>query len=435
MRYEPVPNQLFADRRQAFLRKMKPGTVAIFLSNDVMLRSADQHFPFRQHSDLLRLTGIEQHGTVLVLDKSAPKDGQREMLFILPRDPMQELWHGSRLTPKAAGRISGIDAVYPVARADKWLPDLLRDVDTVYCNRAPDDREAPAGSPALRQLRAWMNQSDMSRLRSTDAIMQPLAMVKHRIEVDQIRTAVNVTEGAFLRVLETLQPGMYEYEVEAEITHHFTACGCPHAYDPIIAAGASACILHYTSNDRVIKPDSLVLLDFGASYAHLSADLSRTLPASGRFTPRQRDLYLAVLRILQKTTDLMRPGMTLPELNREAGRFFDDELVRLKLATRTEIRRQDKRNPIRKRYFMHGIGHHLGYDVHDLSDRDTPFKPGMVITCEPGLYIPKEKTGIRLENDIRITRGAPENLMAHVPIDPDEIELLMQQAMGWPLRP
>jgi len=434
MRYEPVPNQLFADRRQAFLRKMKPGSVAIFLSNDVMLRSADQHFPFRQHSDLLRLSGIEQHGTVLVLDPSA-RHGEREMLFILPRDPMQELWNGSRLTPKAARRISGINSVHPLSRADKWLPGLLRNVDTVYCNRSTDDREAPAGSQVLQQLRTWMVQSNLSQLQSTDAIMKPLAMVKHRLEIDQVRTAVNVTEGAFLRVLETLQPGMYEYEVEAEITHHFTACGCPHAYDPIIASGASACILHYTSNARVIKPDSLVLLDFGASYANLSADLSRTLPASGRFSPRQRDLYMAVWRILQKTTDLMRPSMTLPELNREAGRFFDDELVRLKLTTRTEIRRQDKRNPIRKRYFMHGIGHHLGYDVHDLSDRDTPFKPGMVITCEPGLYIPEEKTGIRLENDIRITRGAPENLMAHVPIDPDEIESLMQPGQGWPSRP
>jgi Xaa-Pro aminopeptidase len=237
-----------------------------------------------------------------------------------------------------------------------------------------------------------------------------------------------VTGYAFEDVLHGIRPGMKEYEVEATITYRLNRSGCHHAFEPIIASGANACILHYTRNNQLIKKDSLVLLDFGAEYAGMAADMSRTIPASGRFTKRQRQLYDAVLRVLNATTELMRPGMTLAKLNEETGKLIDDELIRLKLLTRTEIKKQPVANPLRRRYFMHGVSHHLGYDVHDKHQRETPFRAGMVLTCEPGLYIPEEGTGIRLENDILITRGKPRNLLAHIPIDPDEIESIMAAA-------
>ncbi len=425
MRYAPIPARLFADRRKALMRKMKKGTVALISANDQRVRTADQHFPFRQNSDLFRLCGIEQPETFLFIDPSAEDPAQREMLFILPRDPMKELWTGERLSPAAARRISGITSVHSLTRLDAMTRASLAHAKTVYSNRPFPDPDAPGNSPVMNRLQALLAAAGVPQVHAAADLLTPLAMIKHRDELDLMRTAINVTDGAFRRVIETLIPGMTEYELEAEITHHFTACGCYHAYDPIIATGASACILHYTANDKVIPADALVLLDFGASYANMSADLSRTLPASGRFTPRQRAIYDAVLRVLEETTDMMRPGMTLPDLNRASGKLIERELVKLKLATRFEIRRQDKKDPIRKRYFMHGIGHHLGYDVHDAGDRNAAFTPGMVITCEPGLYIREEKTGIRLENDILITRGRPVNLMANIPIHAEEIESLM----------
>jgi Xaa-Pro aminopeptidase len=256
-------------------------------------------------------------------------------------------------------------------------------------------------------------------------ILQHLSMIKHPLEIGQLKKAIDITGMAFDRVMHTIKPGMKEYEVEAELHYILTRNGCHHAFEPIVASGKSACTLHYIRNDRAIKKDELVLIDFGAEYAHMASDMTRTIPASGKFNKRQRDIYISVLNVLEEITDIMRPGITLDQLNKETGKLIERELLRLKILTRTDLRKQDPAKPLRRKYFMHGVSHHLGYDVHDKGERSVPLKPGMVLTCEPGLYIPEEKIGIRLENDILITRGKPKNLMDHIPIHPDEIESIM----------
>jgi len=252
-------------------------------------------------------------------------------------------------------------------------------------------------------------------------------MIKHSIEIELMKKAISVTGRAFDEVLKVVRPGLREFEVEAELTREIIRSGCHHAFEPIIASGKSACTLHYTRNDGVLQKGTLVLLDFGAEYAGMASDMSRTIPVSGRFTSRQREIYVAVLEILNRIMDMMRPGITIAQLNTETGKLMDSALIRLKLLTRHDLRKQDRSQPLRKKYFMHGVSHHLGWDVHDKHEPGAILKPGMVLTCEPGLYIPEEKTGIRLENDILITRGRSINLMKHIPIDPDEIEALMNR--------
>jgi Xaa-Pro aminopeptidase len=305
------------------------------------------------------------------------------------------------------------------------MEPILRKASAIYVNTHLADTADRLMTSNERQAIALRRQYPMHTFLDAQPILSKIMMIKHRDELSLMHRAVAVTGQAFHDVLHSIQPGMKEYEVEATITYRLMRSGCHHAFEPIIASGANACILHYTRNNQVIKKDTLVLLDFGAEYAGMAADMSRTIPASGRFTKRQRQLYEAVLRVLHATTDLMRTGMTLANLNVETGRMIDDELIRLKLLTRSEIKRQPREQPARRRYFMHGVSHHLGYDVHDKHQRESPFRPGMVLTCEPGLYIPEERIGIRLENDILITRGKPKNLLAHIPIDPDEIESIM----------
>ena len=251
-------------------------------------------------------------------------------------------------------------------------------------------------------------------------------MIKHPVELELMKKAIHVTRAAFHNVLATVQPGMMEYEVEATISDTFIRNGCHHAFEPIVASGKSACTLHYVRNDGQLKKGELLLLDFGAEYAGMSSDMSRTIPVSGKFSPRQLAIYREVLNVFQLTKDLMRPGMTLQALNKETGKFIDHALVRLKLATKQDLKSQHDGKPFRNQYYMHGVSHHLGWEVHDKHEKEAAFKPGMVLTCEPGLYIRKEKIGIRLENDILVTRGNPVDLMANIPLDPIEIEELMQ---------
>jgi len=252
-------------------------------------------------------------------------------------------------------------------------------------------------------------------------------MIKHPIEIELMKKAISVTGKAFEEVLKMVRPGLREFEVEAELTREIIRSGCQHAFEPIVASGKSACTLHYTRNDGLLRKGNLVLLDFGAEYAGMASDMSRTIPVSGRFTKRQREIYMAVWEVLNGVMDMMRPGIAIAQLNAETGKLMDSALIRLKLLTRQDLRRQDPSRPLRKKYFMHGVSHHLGWDVHDKHEPGAELKPGMILTCEPGLYLAGEKTGIRLENDILISRGASINLMKHIPIDPDEIEGLMNQ--------
>lgn len=425
MRHAPIPDSLFADRRRDVMKVLPADSLAVFYSNDEMPRTADQVFPFRQDSALFALTGITQPGTILVLYRGAKNKHSREMIFILPEDPHHTIWNGERLSSRRAIKISGIDTVHVTEEWDRIMTPIFHTVRSVYLNTP----ELPSTAEVLTQ-----NERMTVKLKSvfpfhTFHSIQPLLarifMKKHDAEIDLLKKAVQVTSLAFDHVLRGTRSGMKEYEIEALITYVLTAQGCRHAFQPIVASGPAACILHYVENNRRVKKDELILLDFGAEYACMNADMSRTIPASGRFSKEQKKFYIAVLNVLRETTKLMRPGITLAELQKEAGRLIENELITTRLISKREVRRQDPKSPIWKKYFMHGISHHLGYDVHDLSDRSAPLKSGMVLTCEPGLYIPELKLGIRLENDILVTKNGPIDLMANVPIEPEDIESAM----------
>ena len=426
MRYDPIPSSLFSDRRKNFARKMVRGSIAILWSNDAMPRNGDQYFPFRQDSALFALSGLDQPGTILVLFPDTPKHKEREIALIPAHDPAHAIWDGDRYDARQARQVSGVSTIMTLDQWDRIMPRLIKSASAVYINSRQQEPFPPdVLSQNDRMSDLLKKQYPHQTFLDAAPILTQLLMIKHQDELAMMRKAVEVTGLAFDQVLHHLSPGKKEFEMEAELTYILAKHGCHHAFQPIVASGASACTLHYIQNDRVIGKDDLVLFDFGAEYAGMASDMSRTIPASGRFTKRQRAVYQAVLNVLEEVTAMMRPGVTLMELNKEAGKMIAHELVRLKIISKRDIQRQDPKAPLYRKYFMHGIGHHLGYDVHDLSDRTTPLKAGMVITCEPGLYIREEGIGIRLENDILITRGKPKNLMAHIPIDPDEIEDIM----------
>lgn len=426
MRYQSIPSSLFVDRRNEFAKKMASGSVAIFCSNDLMPRSGDQFFPFRQDSALFALSGLDQQGSIIVLYPDAKKKSNREMAFILPHDPEHLIWHGERYSEKQASAVSGISTIYTIDQWDRIMPSLLGSATIIYTHPRQEDRSETEVKTQNDRMNEKLKQLyPVHNILSAQAILTRMLMVKHPVELDMMRKAVQVTGRAFESILHDIRPGMLEYEVEARLSYEISRHGCQHAFEPIVASGGSACTLHYVQNDKMIGKEDLVLIDFGAEYACMASDMTRTIPASGRFSKRQKSIYTSVLNVLNEITGLMRPGVMLSDLNKEAGQLIERELVKLKIVSNRDLRRQDTANPLRKKYFMHGIGHHLGYDVHDISDRRASLKAGMVITCEPGLYIPEEQIGIRLENDILITRGKPKNLMADIPIEPEEIESLM----------
>lgn len=427
MRYQPIPSQLFADRRRSFSMRMKQNSIAIFYSNEEMPKTGDQFYPFRQDSSLFALSGLDQPGSILVLFPAGTNSSIQEIAFILPQDPKNTIWNGDRLTSKEARMISGIQSVFTTDQWDKKMAPLLKRVKTIYTNTIKN--ESAVGLNVNDRMRDELR-SDLQDavFLSAKSILRQILMVKHPGELELIKKAIEVTSLAFDRVLRTIKPGMKEFEVEAELTYMITKHGCRHAFEPIVASGKSACTLHYVRNDRLIKKDDLVLIDFGAEYTCMASDMTRTIPASGVFTKRQKQIYFAVQRVLEEVTGMMRPGITLAELNKETGSLIDRELLKLKIISHRDLKNQDPANPLRRKYFMHGVSHHMGYDVHDQSNPATPLKAGMVLTCEPGLYIPEENIGIRLENDILITRGKPKNLMEDVPIDPNHVEGLMRKA-------
>lgn len=400
--------------------------MAIFFSHEPMMRRGDQDFPFHQDADLFAFTGLDQQGTVLVLIHGAHPDQQDEILFILPADARHAIWNGRRYSKKEAQVISGITSVIATQHWIKHIQPLIERAGTIYVNAT---LHKPAGEPlrtqnerqALWLQQTWPGKKFMSSL----PILRKMLMIKHPLELELMKKAIQVTRHAFDKVMSSVKPGMREYEVEAIISETFIRNGCHHAFEPIVASGKSACTLHYVRNDGQLKKGEMLLLDFGAEYAGMSSDMSRAIPVSGKFSPRQLAIYREVLNVFHLTKDLMRPGMTLADLNKETGKFMDHALVRLKLATKQDIKTQHQGKPFRNQYYMHGVSHHLGWEVHDKHEKDAAFKSGMVLTCEPGLYIRKEKIGIRLENDILVTRGNPIDLMADIPIDPAEIEDLM----------
>jgi len=427
MKYLPVNQQLFLYNRKNFVSRLKSSAIAIFNANDEFPRSGDQTFVFKQNADFFYLTGIDQEQSILILFPDCPNTLYREVLFLRQTSEHIAVWEGHKYTKEEAKQVSGIQSVFWLSEFDAILHSIINYAENIYINTNENDRfsfDVPYRD--LRMLDKLRVQYPLHHYQRSAPIMRDLRAVKSEIEVELTKKACAITRDAFIRTLKFVKPGVTEYEIEAEITHEFLkqrATG--HAYTPIIASGKNAIVLHYIDNNQVCNAGDVILFDFGAEYANYNADMSRSIPVSGRFTKRQRDVYNAVLKVMREATKLIVAGAIWNNYHDEVGKIITSELIGLGLLNKHDVEKQDPKMPAYKKYFMHGTSHHLGLDVHDFASRYKPFEVGNILTCEPGIYIPQENLGIRLENNILITKGGNIDLMADIPIDGDEIESIM----------
>lgn len=429
MKYTPLNKSLYIKNRAKFVTLMKPGTLAIFNSNDIMPTNADGTMPFRQNNDLLYLSGIDQEESILVIFPDSKDGKHKEILFLKETSELIAIWEGHKYTKEEATEQSGIATIYWLTDLERVLKSLMSEAEGVYLNSNEHLRASIVVETRDVRFAKWLQEKYPlhARLRSAP-IMHQLRAIKEPEEIEAMQTACNITEKAFRRVLGFLKPGVMEYEIQAEIQHEFlrNRSRGP-AYESIIASGYSACVLHYIENNRECKDGDLILFDFGAEYANYSSDLSRTIPVNGKFTPRQKDVYNADLRVMKEAIKMLVPGTNLAEYHKEVGKLMESELLGLGLMSKTDIANQDPNWPAYKKYFMHGTSHYLGLDTHDVGtwEADMKIQPGMVFTCEPGIYIPDENMGIRIEDDILVTKDGNFNLMKNIPKEVEEMEELM----------
>ena len=418
MRYQKINNQLFVKNRNKLSKLMKNNSISVVFSAQEMYRNGDQDFKYRQNSDFFYLTGIEQEKSVLLIDKTTIKT--KEILFILKPDKKTEIWEGKKLRKQEASDISGIKKIVWLDKFDSSITNIIENTNNIYYQKDfKDDR-----IKSLKKLAS----KHKKIIKYLDIVKEitPLRLVKEPEEIELIKKAIEITRKAYIQVLKTTKPNKKEYEVEAEITYNFIKNGAgDHAYEPIVATGKNACSLHYIKNDDTIKTGDLVLMDFGAEYANYAADLSRTIPANGRFTKRQKQLYNAVLEVQKQAINLYVPGNTINLINEKVVALMEEKMIELGLFTKKDVENQNPEKPLFFKYFMHGTSHFMGLDVHDVGTKDTPFKENMVLTCEPGIYIEEEGIGIRIENDIIVAKK-PIDLMADFPREIEEIEELMK---------
>jgi Xaa-Pro aminopeptidase len=427
MRYKTINNALFINNRLHFKAHLLASSIAVFNSNDIMPTNADGIMGFRQNNDLFYLSGIDQEDTILLIYPESLTQKYREILFIKETNEHISIWEGNKLSKKDAADISGISTVYWLHQFRTIFNSLAVEVQHIYLNTNEHTRaDKKMDSKDDRFIKKCKEMYPLHRYERSAPIMQALRMLKSPIEIELMKQACTITEKGFRKILPMVKPGVMEFEIEAELTHEFIRNrSSGHAYSPIIASGADSCILHYVKNDKAIGDGEIVLLDVGASYANYSADMTRCLPSNGKFNERQKSVYNAVLKIMRKSIPMLVAGNTFDNYIREVNKLVESELIGLGLLSSSDVKKQDPENPAFKKYFMHGISHFLGLDVHDVGDRNVPFKAGMVFTCEPGIYIREEKLGIRLENNIVITKEGNMDLMKDIPIEPDEIEALM----------
>ena len=427
MKYLPIDSKLFIENRKKFVSKMKPNSMAIFNSNDEMPRNGDQNFLFRQNSDLFYLCGIDQEKTILILYPDCPVPKYREMLFCVETNEIIAVWYGHKYTKEEATATSGIQTVVWLSQFETILHELMVNCSSVYLNANENLRFSTEVPYRDVRFNKWIQEKypNHSYDRSTP-IVTSLRVQKSPIEIELMKSAINITNKAFRRLLGYVKPGVMEYEIEAEIEHEFIrnrASG--HSYYPIIASGKSACVLHYVENNRPCNDGDLLLLDFGAEYANYCSDLSRTIPVNGKFTKRQKDVYNATLRVMKQAKAKLVAGTTIDEYHAEVCKIMEQELIGLGLFTAEDVKKQDPNNPLFFKYYMHGTSHFMGMDVHDVGTKQMKLLPGMVFSCEPGIYLPDESIGIRIENDILVTEKGPVDLMDMIPVEVDEIEELM----------
>ena len=428
MKYHRIDNRLFIKNRAQFTSKMKANSLAVFNSNDTYPISADSTMPFQQHRDILYLSGVDQEESVLVLFPDCPNEKHREILFLKETNDLIAIWEGAKLTKQDAYDTSGIKTVYWLQDLEKILFEIMTQCDTVYINTNEHYRSNVETETREDRFTKWLlAKYPAHSVAKSNPILQRLRSVKDPIEIDLLQTACDITEKGFRRVLNFLKPNVWEYEIEAEYMHEFLRNRSGgFAYTPIIASGNNANVLHYIENNHQCKKGDLILMDVGAEYANYSSDMTRTVPVDGKFSKRQLDVYNAVNRVKNDATKLLVPGTLWAEYHVEVGKLMTKELLDLKLIDKTDVKNEDPEWPAYKKYFMHGTSHHMGLDTHDYGLLWEPIKANMVFTVEPGIYIPEENFGIRLEDDVVVQeKGAPFNLMRNIPIEAEEIEELM----------
>ncbi len=430
MRYKPLPASLYKKNRQKFMAQMKPKSIAVFNSNDIYPISADSTLPFAQHRDIFYLTGVDQEESILLLFPDAPNKNDREILFLRETNDHIKVWEGEKLTKEKATELTGIKNVHWLQDFDALLKKLAFQAENIYINtnehyRASTEVETREDR-FIKKVKALFPGHKFER---SNPILQRLRSVKEPEEIAQIQKACDITEAGFRRILDKVRPGMKEYELEAEFAHEFLRRGSRgFAYTPIIASGANANVLHYIQNDAEIKDGDLILLDVGAEYGNWASDMTRCVPANGKFSPRQKEVYEAVLRVKDAAAKMLKPGVIWAEYQDKVGRIMEKELVKLGLLTEEDIKNENPDWPAYKKYFMHGTSHHMGLDTHDYGILEEPMQAGMVFTVEPGIYIPEEGIGVRIEDDYVIQEeGEPVNLMKNIPITVEEIEALMRK--------
>jgi Xaa-Pro aminopeptidase len=427
MRHLPIDTSLFIANRQRLAARLLPGSLAIVNANDILPTNADGTLLMQPNSDLFYLSGVEQEESVLMLFPDHPDETMREILFLRETSELLKIWEGHKLTKDEAIATSGIRNIKWLDTFPTVLHQLMCDAEHVYLNTNEHKRAVveveTRDARLISELKSRYPLHDFRRLAR---LMHQLRVVKSDIEIDLLKNAIEVTKKGFERVARATRAGVTEFVLEAEFTHEFVRNRCKFAYNPIIAGGVNSCVLHYNQNDQTLENGQLLLLDVAASYANYNADLTRTIPVSGYFTQRQKDIYNAVLRVMRGSIAGAVVGKLHRDWFRESQEMMNQELLALGLITQTEIDNQKPGEPACRKYFMHGLGHVLGLDVHDVGLMNEPFAPGWVLTVEPGIYIPAEGFGVRLENNIVVTANGPVDLMAHIPVEIDEIEALMK---------
>jgi Xaa-Pro aminopeptidase len=430
MKYDKLPNALFIDNRSRFSAQLKPNAIALFHSNDEHPWNGDATFHFKQNSDLYWLSGVDQEDTWLLLYPECPIAEMREALFIKRTNDTMVIWNGHKLTMQQAREVSGIQSIFWYDEFETKAHQLINYASYFYLNLNENDR-AVIKTPYkdLRIAHEMRQKYPLHEFERAAPILHRLRSVKNIWELAVMKQAVEISNSMIHRILKFVKPGVWEYEIEAEVIHEYIAKRANgHSFHPIIASGANACILHYVDNNQQCKDGDILLLDSGADYANYASDMTRTLPINGRFNPRQKEVYNAVLHVMKEAKKLLKPGVKLMEYQAQVGLIMEEQMVNLGLISLEDIKNQNPAWPAYKKYFMHGTSHFLGIDVHDVGLRYEPMQAGMTFSCEPGIYIAEENIGIRLENEILITENGNIDLMAHIPIEAEEIEQLMHNS-------
>jgi Xaa-Pro aminopeptidase len=428
MKYHQIDRHLFVKNRAKFTAQMQSRSIAVFNSNDIYPISADSTLPFAQHRDIFYLSGVDQEESILLLCPDAPYEHQKEMLFLKETSELIAIWEGEKLSKEQAYAVSGIKTVYWLQDFEKVLFEMMTYADTMYINTNEHYRShVETETREARFIKWWKDKYPAHAVAKSNPILQRLRSVKESEEIDLIQNACNITEMGFRRILSFVKPNVMEYEIEAEFIHEFIRNRSKgFAYTPIIASGNNANVLHYIQNNQQCKEGDLILLDVAAEYANYSSDLTRTIPVSGRYSERQKEVYNAVLRIKNEATQMLRPGTLWKNYQYEVGKIITSELLGLGLLDKADVQNEKPEWPAYKKYFMHGTSHHMGLDTHDYGILTEPMQANMVFTVEPGIYIPEEGFGIRLEDNVVIQeKGEPYNLMHNIPIEVEEIESLM----------